>query len=195
MKLSELNDLTFENIGSWPQPAKIGLIIIVCAAILGVGWWKVISPLRVELAEKQKRESELLTTLSARQKKAANLEALKSQLADIEETFGDLLRRLPNQTEVADLLVDITKEGLGACLEFELFRPGQEQTADFYMELPIEIRVIGNYHEFGKFVSGISDLPRIVTTHNVKITPRQNDANELIMDMTAKTYRYVEDEG
>lgn len=195
MKLSELNDLTFENIGSWPQPAKIGLIIIVCAAILGVGWWKVISPLRVELAEKQKRESELLTTLSARQKKAANLEALKSQLADIEETFGDLLRRLPNQTEVADLLVDITKEGLGAGLEFELFRPGQEQTADFYMELPIEIRVIGNYHEFGKFVSGISDLPRIVTTHNVKITPRQNDANELIMDMTAKTYRYVEDEG
>lgn len=195
MKLSELNDLTFENIGSWPQPAKVGFIIIVCAAILGVGWWKVISPLREDLAEEQKRESELLTTLSGRQKKAANLEALKSQLADIEETFGDLLRRLPNQTEVADLLVDITKEGLGAGLEFELFRPGNEQTADFYMELPIEIRVIGQYHEFGKFVSGISDLPRIVTTHNVKITPRQDDSNELIMDMTAKTYRYVEDEG
>lgn len=195
MKLSELNDLTFENIGSWPQPAKIGLIIIVCAAILGVGWWKVISPLREDLAAEQKKESELLITLSARQKKAANLEALKSQLADIEETFGDLLRRLPNQTEVADLLVDITKEGLGAGLEFELFRPGQEQTADFYMELPIEIRVIGQYHEFGKFVSGISDLPRIVTTHNVRITPRQDDSKELIMDMTAKTYRYVEDEG
>ena len=194
MKLSELNDLTFENIGSWPQPAKIGLIIIVCAAILGVGWWKVISPLREDLAAEQKKESELLTTLSGRQKKAANLEALKSQLADIEETFGDLLRRLPNQTEVADLLVDITKEGLGAGLEFELFRPGQEQTADFYMELPIEIRVIGQYHEFGKFVSGISDLPRIVTTHNVKITPRQDESNELVMDMTAKTYRYVEDE-
>jgi len=194
MKLSELNDLTFDNIGSWPLPAKIGLVVIVCAAILGVGWWKGINPLIDELTAAEKKESELVNTLSLRQKKAANLEALKSQLADIQETFGDLLRRLPNKTEVADLLVDITKEGLGAGLEFELFRPGNEQTADFYMELPIQIRVIGRYHEFGRFVSGISDLPRIVTTHNVKISPRSGSTNELVMDMTAKTYRYVEDE-
>lgn len=194
MKLSELNDLTFDNIGSWPLPAKVGLVVIVCAAILGVGWWKGINPLIDELTAAEKKESELINTLSLRQKKAANLEALKSQLADIQETFGDLLRRLPNKTEVADLLVDITKEGLGAGLEFELFRPGNEQTADFYMELPIQIRVIGRYHEFGRFVSGISDLPRIVTTHNVKISPRSGSTNELVMDMTAKTYRYVEDE-
>lgn len=193
MKLAELNELDFENIGGWPKPAKAGLVVILCAAIMGIGWWKDISVLKAELAKAQAKETELLGTLENRQRKAANLPALKAQLADIQETFGDLLRRLPNRTEVPDLLVDITKEGLGAGLEFDLFRPGQERNADFYMELPIEIRVTGDFHDFGGFVSGISDLPRIVTTHDVVINRGKDDL--LTMEMTAKTYRYVDEEG
>lgn len=193
MKLSDLNELDFENIGSWPQPAKIGFIVIVCAAIMGLGFWKDISKLKEELAQAQKKEGELISTLEARQRKAANLDALRAQLSDIQATFGDLLRRLPNRTEVPDLLVDITKEGLGAGLEFELFKPGQERNADFYMELPIQIKVIGGFHDFGSFVSGISDLPRIVTTHNIDIS--EQDEGVLTMNMTAKTYRYVDEEG
>ena len=122
-----------------------------------------------------------------------NIAQLRAQLSDIQATFGDLLRRLPNRTEVPDLLVDITKEGLGAGLEFELFKPGQERNADFYMELPIQIKVIGGFHDFGSFVSGISDLPRIVTTHNIDIS--EQDGGVLSMNMTAKTYRYVDEEG
>ena len=193
MKLSDLNELDFENIGRWPQPAKVGFIVIVCAAIMGLGFWKDISKLKEELAWVQTKESELLSTLEARQRKAANLDALRAQLSDIQATFGDLLRRLPNRTEVPDLLVDITKEGLGAGLEFELFKPGQERNADFYMELPIQIKVIGGFHDFGSFVSGISDLPRIVTTHNIDIS--EQDGGVLSMNMTAKTYRYVDEEG
>mgnify|MGYP000597761151 FL=1 len=193
MKLSDLNELDFENIGSWPQPAKVGFIVIVCAAIMGLGFWKDIRKLKEELARVQRQESELISTLEARQRKAANLDALRAQLSDIQATFGDLLRRLPNRTEVPDLLVDITKEGLGAGLEFELFKPGQERNADFYMELPIQIKVIGGFHDFGSFVSGISDLPRIVTTHNIDIS--EQDEGVLTMNMTAKTYRYVDEEG
>ena len=193
MKLSDLNELDFENIGSWPQPAKVGFIVIVCAAIMGLGFWKDIRKLKEELARVQRKESELISTLEARQRKAANLDALRAQLSDIQATFGDLLRRLPNRTEVPDLLVDITKEGLGAGLEFELFKPGQERNADFYMELPIQIKVIGGFHDFGSFVSGISDLPRIVTTHNIDIS--EQDEGVLTMNMTAKTYRYVDEEG
>jgi SP family xylose:H+ symportor-like MFS transporter len=111
---------------------------------------------------------------------------------DIKETFGDLLKRLPNRTEVAALLVDISQQGLGAGLEFELFKPGNEQPADFYVELPIQITVVGTYHEFGQFISGVSDLPRIVTNHNVKIAP-QKDGN-LLLQTTAKTYRYMDEE-
>ena len=114
-------------------------------------------------------------------------------MEDIKETFGDLLKRLPNKTEVAALLVDISQQGLGAGLEFVLFQPGKEQPADFYIELPIRITVVGQYHEFGKFISGVSDLPRIVTNHNVKIKPKGD--GKLILETTAKTYRYLDDEG
>ena len=117
--------------------------------------------------------------------------ALISQLDDIKETFGDLLKRLPDKTEVAELLIDISQQGLAAGLEFELFKPGQEKQNEFYVELPIEIRVIGNYHEFGEFISGISGLPRIVTTHDVKLLPTTEGL--LTMQTIAKTYRYIEE--
>lgn len=193
MKMSDLRNLSLENIGSWPAPVKIAGALLVASAIIGGGWWYDIDPLQQQLAGEQKKEGELKIAFEGKQKKAANLPALKQQLEDIKETFGDLLKRLPNKTEVAELLVDISQQGLGAGLEFDLFKPGNEQPADFYVELPIEIRVIGNYHQFGTFISGISDLPRIVTSHDIKITP--TTGGRLILQTTAKTYRYVDEEG
>ena len=191
MNMSDLNNLTFDNIGTWPGPVKIVFIIIVCSAILGLGYWKDISVLRENLKKVEIEESDLKITFEGRQKKAANLEALKLQLENIKETFGDLLKRLPNKTEVAALLVDISQQGLGAGLEFELFKPGRERQADFYVELPINISVVGTYHYFGQFISGVSDLPRIVTNHNVKIKPK---GSQLVLQTTAKTYRYMDEE-
>ena len=192
MKLSDLNNLTFENIGTWPLPVKVVFTAIICGAILGLSYWKDISPLQDDLKRVQDEEVSLKQTFETKQKKAANLTALKQQLDDIKETFGDLLKRLPNKTEVAALLVDISQQGLGAGLEFELFKPGAEHPADFYVELPIQIRVIGNYHQFGTFISGVSDLPRIVTNHDIHIT---SGANGLLnLETTAKTYRYMDEE-
>lgn len=194
MTLSELNNISFENIGSWPLPVKIVFIILICAAILGVAYWKDVSPLQDSLAKVQEEEQNLRVTFEAKQKKAANLQALKQQLEDIKETFGDLLKRLPNKTEVAALLVDISQQGLGAGLEFDLFKPGKEKPADFYVELPINIRVKGDYHEFGEFISGVSDLPRIVTNHDIKIRPVGGQQAGLVLETTAKTYRYMDEE-
>lgn len=192
MKLSDLNNLSFQNIGSWPLPVKAVFILLVCAAILGLATWKDINPLRDKLGTVQAEEVQLKGTFEAKQKKAANLQALKDQLEDIKDTFGDLLKRLPNKTEVAALLVDISQQGLGAGLEFQLFKPGAEQPSDFYVELPIQIKVLGNYHAFGTFISGVSDLPRIVTNHNIRITSGAGGA--LVFDTTAKTYRYMDEE-
>lgn len=192
MTLSDLNNLSFDNIGSWPVPIKIAFITIICTGILGLGYWKDVSVLQEDLQKAEVEEVDLRITFEGRQKKAANLNALKQQLEDIKETFGDLLKRLPNKTEVAALLVDISQQGLGAGLEFVLFKPGKEQPADFYIELPIRITVVGQYHQFGKFISGVSDLPRIVTNHNVKIKPKGD--GKLILETTAKTYRYLDDE-
>lgn len=193
MKLSDLNNLSFQNIGSWPLPIKAAFILIVFGAILGLATWQDINPLRESLSKVQAEELSLKDTFEAKQKKAANLQALKEQLEDIKETFGDLLKRLPNKTEVAALLVDISQQGLGAGLEFQLFKPGAEQPADFYVELPIQIKVVGNYHAFGTFISGVSDLPRIVTNHNIRIVSGQKDGT-LSFETTAKTYRYMDED-
>lgn len=193
MKLSDLNNLTFQNIGTWPLPIKAVFTLLVCAAILGFATWQDINPLREKLRGVQAEEATLKQTFEAKQKKAANLQALKSQLEDIKETFGDLLKRLPNKTEVAALLVDISQQGLAAGLEFQLFKPGAERAADFYVELPIQIRVLGSYHAFGAFISGVSDLPRIVTNHNIRITGGDKNGG-LVLETTAKTYRYMDEE-
>lgn len=193
MKLSDLNNLNFQNIGTWPLPFKAVFTLIVCAAILGLATWQDINPLREQLRTVQAEEVTLKQTFETKQKKAANLQALKEQLEDIKETFGDLLKRLPNKTEVAALLVDISQQGLGAGLEFQLFKPGAEQPSDFYVELPIQIRVLGDYHAFGTFISGVSDLPRIVTNHNIRITS-SDKGGPLTFETTAKTYRYMDED-
>jgi type IV pilus assembly protein PilO len=147
------------------------------------------------LDREQRREAELKLAFEDRQRKAANFDAYRTQLAEIERDFGAMLRQLPGKTEVPSLLVDISQTGLGAGLEEKLFQPTGEVQKDFYAELPIKLRYTGSYHELGKFVSGIAALPRIVTLHDIDIKPADKDSTtNLTLDVTAKTYRYL-DEG
>jgi len=192
-------DLDPNNIGNWPGPLKGIVILILCAAVLGAGYWFDTKDQLVTLETAQKKEVELKRVFEFKQKKAANLDALRDQLKEMKESFGNLLRLLPNKTEIEGLLVDISQSGLSAGLEFELFKPGAEQVAEFYAIQPISIRVTGTYHEFGNFISTVAALPRIVTQHDVSIVPKSTAAaaaggGELVMNMIAKTYRYLEEE-
>ena len=196
MTLDELNSLDPENIGAWPLPIRAIIIALVCAGIAYGVWLKDVQIQLQELAKVEQVEVELRQTLDTKQKKAANLEALKEQLAEMKQSFGDMIRQLPDKTEVAGLIVDISQTGLAAGLVFELFKPGKEKPAEFYSELPISIRVVGEYHQFGEFVSGIATLPRIVTTHDISITKLKDADNKgsLIMTATAKTYRALDED-
>ena len=193
MNMQELNELDFSNIGDWPAIVKVLLILILCG-LVGTGWYFLYTEDQYkELARVEKEEKELRLDFEGKQAKAANLEAYRAQLAEMEESFGAMLRQLPNRTEVADLLVDVSQTGLAAGLEFELFQPQPEVPKDFYAELPIKIRVVGKYHEFGEFVSGLAALPRIVTVHNVGIKPQEG--GNLVLEATARTYRYIDEAG
>jgi len=189
--IEEINNLDPQNPGIWPWPFQVAVMVIVFIAILFAGWKFDISKQREELARVERKEQELRDTLERKQRKAANLDALKQQMKEMEQSFGDMLRQLPNKTESAGLIIDISQTGLAAGLEFDLFRPKREQPTEFYAELPIDIVVKGDYHEIGEFVSGIAELPRIVTTHDIKLT-RQGEI--LQMSAVAKTYRAL-DEG
>ena len=194
MNMQELNELDLTNIGDWPAAVKLILIIILCA-LVGVGWYFLdIEKQYLALERTEKIETDLRLDFETKQAKAANLEAYREQLAEMQESFGAMLRQLPNRTEVADLLVDVSQTGLAAGLEFELFQPQGEVPKDFYAELPIKIRVIGGYHEFGEFVSGLAALPRIVTIHDVRIAPRPK-SDLLVLEATARTYRYLDEAG
>ena len=195
MNLSNINwDL--ENAGTWPLPIKAAVVVIACLAVVGLTYYFDTQYQIEELGGLESKEKELRNVFETKQKKAANLEEYKQQLDEIEKSFGDLLRQLPDKTQVPDLLVDVSQTGLSSGLEFELFKPGPEIPKEFYAELPIEIRVTGNYMEFGAFISGLASLPRIVTIHNVRINPRKDASNKskpLIMDAVVKTYRYLEE--
>jgi type IV pilus assembly protein PilO len=192
MNLSDLNDLDLSNIANWPLPARMVMIAIIFVAVLALGYWLDTKDQGVRLDKAERQEAELRQTFEVKAKKAANLEAYEQQLAEMKESFGAMLRQLPNKTEVAELLVDISQTGLASGLEFELFKPQSEVPKDFYAELPISIRVKGDYHEFGNFVSGVAALPRIVTIHDVNIEP--DSEGQLTMDLLAKTYRYMDEE-
>lgn len=194
MDLRELNELSFDNMGDWPFIAKAFLILIICGALGAAFYYWNMKDQYLALQQVKGVEQELKTEFERKQAKAVNLEAYKEQLAEMEESFGAMLRQLPDKTEVAGLLVDVSQTGLAAGLEFELFQPQPEVRQDFYAELPIKIRVIGAYHEFGEFVSGLAALPRIVTIHDVKIGEKK-DSTELVLEATAKTYRYLEEAG
>jgi type IV pilus assembly protein PilO len=194
--IDDLNNLDPNNPGVWPMPVKAIVFAIVFAGILFAGWKFDVTKQREALAGLEKKEKEQIDILDARQKKAANLNALKEQMKEMEQSFGDMVKQLPNKTEVAGLLIDISQTGLASGLEFKLFRPGGEAPKEFYAELPISLSVVGNYHQFGEFVSGIASLPRIVTTHDIKITAygkKDGDTPNLLMTATAKTYRALEE--
>ena len=192
MNLSEVN-WELDAAGTWPLPIKIAAVLLVCVITAGV-WVKLDTLDQLDALELvEKKETELKSTFEFKQKKAVNLDAYKDQLMEIEETFGTMLRQLPDRTEVASLLVDVSQTGLAAGLEFELFQPQGEIKKEFYAELPISIRVNGNYEEFGTFVSGLASLPRIVTIHNVSIKPYKPGDEDMVMNAVVKTYRYLDD--
>jgi len=199
MTLDDLRNLDPEHIGDWPLPVKIVLVLILAGLILFAGWHYDIQDLRVLIENEKTKETEQMASLESKQKQAANLEALKRQMQEMQQSFGDMLRQLPNKTEVAGLLVDISQTGLAAGLEFELFKPAKEVPSEFYAELPILISVIGDYHKFGEFISGVAALPRIVTTHDISIEKRgsgrgKEKVETLVLKATAKTYRALDEE-
>ncbi len=203
MTFDELNDLDFSNIGIWPAPAKVILTLLLCV-LLGVGWYYMDTEDQLIALEKvEKQELKLRKEFEDKQRKAANLEAYKKQLKEMRQSFNAMLQQLPNKAEVADLLVDVSQTGLAAGLEFELFDPTGEVPKEFYAELPINIKVLGGYHEFGEFISGLAALPRIVTIHDVHIYPQGADSRRggskpvsggLVLQAVAKTYRYLDEE-
>lgn len=190
----ELKNLDFNNIGTWPMLFKIVAIALISGAVLALGVYIDTTSQYQALETAHKKEQELKTTFEEKQRKAVNLNAYRKQMEDMEKIFGEMLRQLPSKTEVAALLVDISQVGLASGLEFELFKPLNENPIEFYAELPIKLRVVGNYHEFGNFVSGVAALPRIVTIHDFTITRHKNKEKEaLVMEATAKTYRYLDE--
>jgi type IV pilus assembly protein PilO len=198
--LDQLRNLDPNDPGRWPFGVRIGTIaVLFVVASLGLYYLFVWKPLHPLLLEARAKETELWDTLDAKARKASNLQAYKAQLADMQKSFGAMLRQLPNKTEVPNLLVDISQTGLAAGLEEKLFQPLGEVRKDFYAELPIAIRLTGGYHELGRFASGIAALPRIVTLHDIEIVPAAKDRNgasseELTLNVTAKTYRYLDED-
>jgi type IV pilus assembly protein PilO len=193
----QIRELDPNDPGRWPLPFRLGAIglVFVIAAIAMIYFfaWTAKKP---ELDAARAEESSLLAQLEQKAKKAANLDAYKAQLKEIEQSFGAMLRKLPNKTEVPNLLTDISQQGSGAGLDQKLFQPAPQNIKDFYAELPIKMRLTGSFHAIGAFVSGIAALPRIVTLHDVEITSASKNpgTDELQLDVTAKTYRYLDEE-
>jgi type IV pilus assembly protein PilO len=196
MTLDDLKNIDFNNFGSWPVPVKIGGILAVGIVILFAGFWFLIQGEWEQYTSEQQKEVGLRETYMNKKALAINLQAYRDQMEEMEQTFGSLLRQLPNTTEVPDLLVDITQAGLGRGLEFSLFRPEKEQPKDFYAEMPISVEVRGTYHELAQFISDVAALPRIVTFGDISITANAGAKdNKLTMSAKAKTYRYMESGG
>jgi type IV pilus assembly protein PilO len=193
--LDDLRNLDVNDTGRWPfvfRAIAVGLIFAIVAS--GGIYYTVVKQKLPILEAAELQEEKLRGAFELKQRKAANFEAYKAQLAEIEQSFGAMLRQLPGKTEVPSLLVDISQTGLAAGLEEELFRPLGEAVREFYAELPIQIRLTGTYHELARFVSDVAALPRIVTLHDVQLARVQNsDSTNLKMDVTAKTYRYLEE--
>ncbi|TDY03957.1 type IV pilus inner membrane component PilO [Thiohalophilus thiocyanatoxydans] len=192
MKDLDLSELDLSTIGSWPTAAKAAVVAVVCVAVLALGYFLHVQKKMEQLEQVRGKEPTLKRQFEKKQAKAANLDAYKEQMQDMEESFGTMLRQLPSKTEVDDLLVDVSQTGLSSGIEFELFKPQSERQIEFYAELPIQISMLGTYHQFGRFVSGVAALPRIVTLHDIKLSNSRD--GRLKMDVTAKTYRYLDED-
>jgi type IV pilus assembly protein PilO len=195
MTLDELKNINLNDLPSWPAPLKVGAIGLVCLFILAGGYWFFIQPELDTYAEEQRKEEQLRETYLNKKALAINLPAYKQQMEEMHQTFGSLLRQLPNSTEIDNLLVDITQAGLGRGLDFVLFKPEAEQPKEFYAEKPISLQVKGTYHELALFVSDVAALPRIVTFGDITITTPTKEGDRLAMSAQARTYRYLEEGG
>jgi type IV pilus assembly protein PilO len=191
MTLDDIRSLNPRDIGSWPALPKLGALFILLLVLIFAGYWFDWQNQLEELARERNKEQDLRATFLDKKKQAVNLEAYRKQLAEIEESFGEMLKQLPNKSEMEALLTDINQAGLGRGLQFELFRPAQAETrSEFYAELPIAIRLTGNYHDIGAFASDISQLSRIVTLNEIGLTTNKSG---LTLDAIAKTFRYLDD--
>ncbi|WP_313518084.1 type 4a pilus biogenesis protein PilO [Pseudomonas sp.] len=189
----DLGDLDLNNLGSWPAPVKAIACLLLLVAVLALGYNFHLKDLQADLDRQRAEELTLKEQFSSKAFQSANLEAYKEQMKEMEVSFGALLRQLPSDTEVPGLLEDITRTGLGSGLEFEEIRLLPEAAQQFYIELPIQITVVGAYHDLATFVSGVASLPRIVTLHDFDIKPvNATSPNKLRMSILAKTYRYNE---
>ena len=194
--IEELRSLDTSDPGRWPLPFRIAAVVLVLVAVSALGIWQMVIKVEIpELEAAERQEQELRANFEQKQRRAANFDAYRNQLAEIERDFGTMLRQLPGQTEVDSLLEDISQTALASGLEEKLFQPRAEAPQDFYAELPIRLRYTGSYHELAEFVSGVAALPRIVTLHDIRVTPVSvNGDEELQLDVTGKTYRYLDEE-
>ncbi len=192
----DLRSLDFNNSGAWPTQVKIGACVLLVALIIGLGWYLFVSDKRVTLEKEEATEVQLREEFQGKQGRAANLEPLKQQLAQMEVMLQQMLRQLPSKNEMPDLIVDISQTALAAGISNELFQPGSESQREFYAEKPIQLRMVGSYHQFGAFVSGVASLPRVVimTMHDISLQPRDGKDGTLVLSGTVKTYRYLDEE-
>lgn len=192
----DLRTLDFKNTGSWPFPIKIAACVLLGLVIVGATWYFYVSDQRTQLDGLKQTEDSLKSEFQSKQGRAANLEPLKQQLAQMELMLQQMLRQLPSKNEMPDLIVDISQTALASGITNELFQPGPETNKEFYAEKPISLQMVGSYHQFGAFVSGVASLPRVVimTMHDISLTPRAGKDNTLVLKGTVKTYRYLDDE-
>jgi type IV pilus assembly protein PilO len=193
--LDDFRNLNPKDVGAWPVVPRVAVLLGLFAVILLAGWWFVWNDQLDELAAREKDELKLKEEFLAKKTQAVNLDLYTQQLNEIDRSFGALLKQLPNKAEVESLLIEINQSGMGRGLQFELFKPGQEISKDFYAELPINVRLTGSYHDFGAFAGDIGRLSRIVTLNNISIStnPQAKDGS-LVMDAVTKTFRYLDDE-
>lgn len=191
---SQFSGLDPNDPSRWPaMPRRLLLLVVALAVLVGL-WFVVLSGMRAQLETERQREAQLRTEFTSKVAQAANLDALRAQLEQVRLYVSQLERQLPSRAEMDALLSDINQAGIGRGLQFELFRPGQVELRDHYAELPIAVRVSGSYHDIGMFVSDVAHLSRIVTLNNLSLTPAPNRSDVLIMDATAKTFRYLDPE-
>lgn len=201
-KLSDINNLDFNNTGGWPKEAKIGAGVLAAVLVVLLGWVLVIRDKTTALEGLEAQEQTLRADFERRAGQAANLEPLTNQLAQMETMLRQMLRQLPSRTEMPDLIVDISQTALATGISTELFQPGPEVVRDFFAEQPISLQMSGTYHQFGRFVSGVASLPRVVimTFHDISLTPKPTVQGQpppplgtLQLRGTIKTYRYLDD--
>ena len=192
MTLDEINKLDLKTAADWPMPTKLAALVLLFVLIVGAGWWFDWRSGMETLGQAQQKETDLRQTFTIKKGQAINLDAYKKQLEDIEQAFGALLKQLPNKQGMDALITDVNQAGLGRGLQFDLFKPGVEVISEFYAETPIQVKVSGGYHDMASFVSDVSKLSRIVTLHEIALSPTKEGS--LNMDAIVKTYRYLDEE-